>query len=61
MTRDFKLVESAAADVFQATWLQLLEHIDRLEESSRVASWLAATARRECLRSMAARKRFVLV
>ena len=60
MTRDFRLVESDAADVAQATWLRLLEHIDRLEHPSRVGSWLAATARNECLRSLAARKRVVL-
>ncbi|HKA12155.1 MAG TPA: sigma-70 family RNA polymerase sigma factor [Candidatus Dormibacteraeota bacterium] len=61
MTRDFKLVESDAADVFQATWLRLLEHIDRLEHPARVGSWLAATARHECLRSVAARKKVMLV
>ncbi len=60
MTRDFKLVESDAADVAQATWLRLLEHIDRLEKPARVGSWLAATARHECLRSLAARKKVVL-
>jgi RNA polymerase sigma factor (sigma-70 family) len=61
MTRDFRLVESDAADVVQITWLRLLEHIDRLEQPARVGSWLAATARRECLRSLAARKRMVPV
>jgi RNA polymerase sigma factor (sigma-70 family) len=61
ITRDFKLVESDAADVFQATWLRLLEHIDRLEQPARVGSWLAATAKNECLRGMAARKRIMLV
>ena len=61
MTRDFKLVESDAADVFQATWLRLLEHIDRLEQPARVGSWLAATARHECLRSLSARKKVMLV
>ena len=45
MTRDFKLVESDAADVFQTTWLRLLEHINRLDHPARVGSWLAATAR----------------
>jgi len=61
MTRDFKLIESDAADVAQVTWMRLLEHIDRLEQPARVGSWLAATARHECLRSLAARKRLVLV
>ena len=61
MTRDFKLVESDAADVVQATWLRLFENIDRIEYPARVGSWLATTARHECLRTVAARKRIVLV
>jgi RNA polymerase sigma factor (sigma-70 family) len=60
ITVEFKLVESDAADVAQTTWLRLLEHIDRIEYPDRVGSWLAATARNECLRSLAARRRVVL-
>ena len=60
MTRDFKLAESDAADVVQATWLRLLENIHRLQYPERVGSWLAATARHECLRSLTARKKMVL-
>jgi RNA polymerase sigma factor (sigma-70 family) len=60
ITVDFKLIESDAADVAQTTWLRLLQHIDRIEHPDRVGSWLAATARNECLRSLAARKRVVL-
>jgi RNA polymerase sigma factor (sigma-70 family) len=60
ITVEFKLVESDAADVVQTTWMRLLEHIDRLQYPERVGSWLAATARNECLRNLAARKRVVL-
>src|SRR5881394_2966059 len=60
ITVEFKLVESDAADVAQTTWLRLLEHIDRIQHPDRVGSWLAATARNECLRNLAARKRVVL-
>jgi RNA polymerase sigma factor (sigma-70 family) len=60
MTRDFKLPESDAADVVQITWLRLLEHIHRIEHPDRIGSWLATTARHECLRHIAARKRVVL-
>jgi RNA polymerase sigma factor (sigma-70 family) len=59
ITVEFKLTESDAADVAQTTWLRLLEHIDRVDPD-RLGSWLAATARNECLRSLAARKRSVL-
>jgi RNA polymerase sigma factor (sigma-70 family) len=60
ITGEFKLMEADAADVAQTTWLRLLEHIDRIEYPDRVGSWLAATARNECLRSLASRKRVVL-
>ncbi|MBV9853427.1 MAG: sigma-70 family RNA polymerase sigma factor [Streptosporangiaceae bacterium] len=60
ITGEFKLVESDAADVAQTTWLRLLEHINRLQRPERVGSWLASTARHECLRCVAARKRIVL-
>ena len=60
ITVDFKLPESDAADVVQTTWLRLLEHIHRIEHPDRVGSWLAATARNACLRSLAAQKRVVL-
>ena len=60
ITRDFKLVESDAADVVQVTWLRLLEHIHQIENHDRVGSWLASTARNECLRHLSARKRVVL-
>jgi len=60
ITAEYRLMESDAADVAQTTWLRLLEHIDRIQYPDRVGSWLAATARNECLRSLAARKRMVL-
>jgi RNA polymerase sigma factor (sigma-70 family) len=60
ITGEYRLAESDAADVAQTTWLRLLEHIDRIEYPDRVGSWLAATARNECLRNIAARKRVVL-
>lgn len=61
VTVRFKLAESDAADVVQTTWMRLIENIDRIEQPDRVGSWLAATARNECLRHVTARKRLVLV
>lgn len=61
ITRDFKLRESDAADVFQTTWMRLVEHVNRIEHPDRVGSWLAATARNECLRCLATHKRLVLI
>lgn len=48
--RGFRLDAATAADVSQTTWLRLVEHLDRLREPDRVGSWLATTARNECLR-----------
>jgi RNA polymerase sigma factor (sigma-70 family) len=61
MTRDFRLPESDAADVVQWTWLRLLEHITRIEYPDRIGSWLATTARHECLRHLASSKKLMLV
>jgi Sigma-70 region 2 len=55
ITAEFKLAESDAADVAQATWLRLLDYIERVEYPDRVDSWLAATARNECLGSLRTR------
>jgi RNA polymerase sigma factor (sigma-70 family) len=41
--------------------MRLIEHIHRIEQPDRIGSWLASTARNECLRHVAARKRLVLV
>jgi RNA polymerase sigma factor (sigma-70 family) len=60
ITVEFKLTESDASDVAQTTWLRLLQNINRIQHPDRVGSWLAATARNECLRSLAAHKRVVL-
>jgi RNA polymerase sigma factor (sigma-70 family) len=44
-----------AADAAQTTWLRLAEQLDRVQgEHERVGVWLAATARRESLRTVAA-------
>src|SRR4051794_2363034 len=48
--RAHRLDSAAVNDVVQTTWLRLLENIDRIREPERLASWLATTARRECLR-----------
>jgi RNA polymerase sigma factor (sigma-70 family) len=49
-----------AADVSQATWLALFEHLRDLKDPARVGAWLATTARRECLRLLRQRERRVL-
>src|SRR5213593_490223 len=50
VARSYRLDQADAADVVQTTWLRLLEHLDRIEDPSRLVGWLVTTARRECLR-----------
>jgi RNA polymerase sigma factor (sigma-70 family) len=52
IARGHRLNAADAADVFQTTWLRLLEHLDRIQQPERVGAWLATTARRECLRTL---------
>jgi len=50
IARSYRLSKSDAADVSQTTWLRLVEHLDRINQTERLGAWLATTARRECLR-----------
>ena len=49
VARSFRFNSSDAADVYQATWLRLVEHIGEIRDGERLGSWLATTARREAL------------
>ncbi len=49
VARAFRLSQADAEDVFQTTWLNLVTHLDRIQEPDRVGAWLATTARNECL------------
>ncbi len=51
IARAYRLSAADAADVVQSTWVRLLENLDRIRDPERVGSWLATTARRECLRT----------
>ncbi len=61
ITRTHRLRHADAADVFQITWLRLVEHLDRIEDPNRLGAWLATTARRECVRTLQRSSRQVLV
>lgn len=44
----YRLNTADSGDVFQLTWLRLLEHLDSIREPARLPGWLATTCRREC-------------
>jgi RNA polymerase sigma factor (sigma-70 family) len=50
VARSFRLDQADANDVVQTTWLRLVEHLDRIEDPTRLVGWLVTTARREALR-----------
>jgi RNA polymerase sigma factor (sigma-70 family) len=49
VARGYRLDPAAAADVFQGTWLRLVEHLGDIRDAERLGGWLATTARREAL------------
>jgi RNA polymerase sigma factor (sigma-70 family) len=53
----FRLSDRDLEDVAQNVWLLLAEQLGKLPEPAALASWLAATTRRECLRVATASRR----
>jgi RNA polymerase sigma factor (sigma-70 family) len=49
IARGYRLSAADAADVFQGTWLRLVEHLGDIRDARRLGPWLATTARREAL------------
>ena len=49
VARGYRLDQAAAADVFQGTWLRLVEHLGDIRDGERLGGWLATTARREAI------------
>jgi len=60
IARAHRLGDADAADVSQATWLALAQHINKLNNPAGIGAWLATTARRECLRVLRGGQRMVL-
>jgi len=57
IARGYRMSTADSADAVQTTWLRLVEHLDRIEDPSRLPGWLATTVRRECLRLLRRGKR----
>ena len=58
ITKQYRLNDAEAADAVQTTWLRLLEHVDEIRESDRIAGWLATTVRRLCMETDRRTKRW---
>jgi RNA polymerase sigma factor (sigma-70 family) len=58
--RAHRLSDVDAADVFQTTWLRLVENLESIRDPTRLGAWLATTSRRECLSVIRRGARLVL-
>jgi RNA polymerase sigma factor (sigma-70 family) len=47
----YGLREEAAADIFQAVWLRLIEKLPSIRDPRTISGWLITTTKRECWRS----------
>jgi RNA polymerase sigma factor (sigma-70 family) len=54
---NFGLGSDDAADIFQQTFISLIEHLERLRPDSNLGAWLATVARRHALHRLRKRKR----
>jgi RNA polymerase sigma factor (sigma-70 family) len=52
IVRAYRLGSGDAADVYQTSWLRLVEHLPHMRNPERVGAWLATTARRESLATL---------
>lgn len=50
IARNHRLSAADSDEVFQTTWLRLVEHAGRLQDPAKVGGWLATTTRHESLR-----------
>lgn len=55
--RAHRLSQADAADVFQQTWLRVLEHLDSLRDPARLGAWIGTTCRHEALAAIRRAKR----
>ncbi|MFC6084584.1 RNA polymerase sigma factor [Sphaerisporangium aureirubrum] len=57
VVRAHGLSDADGHEVFQTTWFRLAQHLTRIREPEKVGSWLASTARHECLKVIKASRR----
>ena len=61
IARSYRLSRPDAADVVQASWLKLVEHVGDIRDGDRLGAWLATTTRREALALLRRSKRDIPV
>jgi RNA polymerase sigma factor (sigma-70 family) len=59
--RHYRLSHADASEVFQQTWLRVLENLESLRDPARLGAWIGTTCRHEALASLRRAKRYQLV
>lgn len=52
IARSHRLSPADCGDVSQATWLRVVQHLDKLRSPERLAQWISTSARRESLKHL---------
>ncbi|GAB1339011.1 sigma-70 family RNA polymerase sigma factor [Streptomyces sp. E-15] len=60
VVRAHRLPEADGHEVFQTVWFRFAQHLGRIREPDKAASWLASTARHECLKVLKGLARLTL-
>ncbi|KES09041.1 RNA polymerase sigma24 factor [Streptomyces toyocaensis] len=60
VVRAHRLSDADAHEVYQTVWFRFAQHLGRLREPEKAGSWLASTARHECLKVYRNARRLML-
>jgi RNA polymerase sigma factor (sigma-70 family) len=60
VVRAHRLSDADAHEVYQTVWFRFAQHLGRIREPDKVGSWLASTARHECLKVLRTHRRLTL-
>jgi RNA polymerase sigma factor (sigma-70 family) len=60
VVRAHRLSEADAHEVYQTAWFRFAQHLGRIREPEKAGSWLASTARNECLKVLKSLSRLTL-
>ncbi|WP_432012520.1 RNA polymerase sigma factor [Streptomyces cucumeris] len=52
IARSHRLSPADCSDVSQATWMRVVQHLDKLRSPERLAQWISTSARRESLKHL---------
>ncbi len=58
VARSHGLSDADAHEVYQTAWFRFAQHLGRIREPEKTGSWLASTARNECLKLLKASRRW---